>query len=380
MKMLIFDTILKRFITKAVEIGTQYMKDTNRKISIIAGPCSAEDREQVLRAAEYCVEKGLNWFRAGIWKPRTQPGFFEGLGSPALIWLKEVQDQFSIKAMTEAANAKHAEQILKHNIQGIWIGARTAVNPFYVQEIADALKGADVDVFIKNPINPDMKLWMGSIERLERAKVRSVSAIHRGFAMYGQSKFRNEPYWQIPIEIMTQRPDIPMYCDISHIAGTRALLGELAQKALDLNYHGLMIETHPHPAIAMSDREQQLVSNQLSHLLDHLIIRKANEDDQSTRELVLYREQMDGIDEQLVHLLAKRMDLSSRIGEVKKENNISILSPKRWVQIVEQAIAEAKLLGLTESFIRNVFKHIHDESIEKQTNVMQATQHKKLKS
>jgi len=198
--------------------------------------------------------------------------------------------------------------------------------------------------------------------------------------MYGQSKFRNEPYWQIPIEIMTERPDLPMYCDISHIAGTRDFLRELAQKALDLNYNGLMIETHPHPEEAMSDREQQLRPDQLGHLLESLVIRKSFEDDLTTQELILYREQMDGVDEQLVRLLAKRMDLSSRIGEVKKEHNISILSPKRWMQIVEQAVVEAKALGLTESFIRNVFKHIHDESIEKQTNVMQASNHKKLKS
>jgi chorismate mutase len=356
------------------------MKDTNRKISIISGPCSAEDRSQVLSVAAYCAEKRFDWFRAGIWKPRTKPGSFEGLGSPALDWLSEAQNEYGIDAMTEAANGQHVEHILEHHLRGVWIGARTAVNPFYVQEIADALKGADIDVFVKNPINPDMKLWMGAIERLERAGVRSVSAIHRGFAMYGQSKFRNEPYWQIPIEIMTERPDLPMYCDISHIAGTRDFLRELAQKALDLNYNGLMIETHPHPEEAMSDREQQLRPDQLSHLLESLVIRKSFEDDLTTQELILYREQMDGIDEQLVRLLAKRMDLSSRIGEVKKEHNISILSPKRWMQIVEQAVVEAKALGLTESFIRNVFKHIHDESIEKQTNVMQASNHKKLKS
>jgi chorismate mutase len=347
-------------------------KDTERNISIIAGPCSAESREQLMEVAKNCSQEKVKWMRAGVWKPRTQPGNFEGLGEKALDWLKEAQDEFGVQFMTEAANPQHVEKILNSGLKGIWIGARTSVNPFYVQDIADALKGADVEVFVKNPINPDGKLWLGAIERVENAGVTSVSAIHRGFGMYGNSKFRNEPYWQIPIELMTQRPELNMFCDISHIAGNRSFLKEVAQKALDLNYKGLMVEIHPNPSQALSDKEQQITPYALWQLLENLVIRDPLEELNNTSlELKPYRNSIDDIDAELIDLLARRMTISAQIGYVKKDKNISILSPKRWKYIVERAVGMGHKNNLTESFIRNVFKHIHDESIEKQTSVMQ---------
>lgn len=355
-------------------------KDTNRNLSIIAGPCSAESREQVLDVARKCSDRDISWMRAGIWKPRTKPGYFEGRGEEALDWLLEAQQEFGVQFMTEAANPDHVEKILQKGLKGLWIGARTTVNPFYVQDIADALKNANVDVWVKNPINPDEKLWMGAIERIENAGVRSVSAIHRGFGMYGNSKYRNEPYWQIPIEVMSTRPEIDMYCDISHIAGRRPFLREIAQKALDLNYQGLMIEVHPDPVNALSDREQQITPDRLEKLLDQLIIREPLEElNTASVELESYRARIDKIDKELIELLTRRMNISSQIGFVKKENNISILAPNRWKDIVDRAVQLGQMNDLTESFVRNFFKHIHDESIEKQTSVMQMKESKNTK-
>lgn len=340
-----------------------------KKVILIAGPCSAESEDQLLQTASGLSDGvALNYFRAGIWKPRSQPGHFEGVGEKGLDWMLNVKKKFGFPLITEVANPSHTEKVLKKGFDAVWIGARTSVNPFYVQEIADVLRGTDIPVFVKNPVNPDLNLWLGGIERMEKATKGEVFAIHRGFSLSGNSRFRNVPQWQIPIELHTLRPDLRLICDPSHIAGKRDYIFEIAQKALDLNYSGLMIETHNQPEIAKSDSQQQLSPAQLKAGLDGLFFRKnADVDDLTLEQLKSHRDRIDRYDLELLELLAKRMNVSESIGDLKNQKGMSILQPERWKHILDNANHTGASLGLSHSFIDQLFKAVHDESIDRQT-------------
>ena len=340
-----------------------------KDLILIAGPCSAESQEQLIETAEGLAEGGLiTYFRAGIWKPRSQPGFFEGVGEVGLEWMAEIRKAFGFSIITEVGNAAHAEKALKLGFDALWIGARTSVNPFYVQEIADALKGTDIPVFVKNPINPDLKLWLGSVERVEKETKGEVFPIHRGFSLSGNSRFRNVPNWQIPIELHTLRQDLRLICDPSHIAGKRDYIFEVAQKAMDLNYSGLMIETHPNPHAAKSDAKQQITPEQFWEGINNLFIRKnLPPDPQTLSQLKKHRESIDVFDQQLLELLAKRMGVSEEIGNLKNKTGISVLQPERWKSILETAHINGEAMGLSYAFIDQLFKAVHDESIDRQT-------------
>jgi chorismate mutase len=332
---------------------------------IIAGPCSAETEEQVMETARQLVDAGINYFRAGIWKPRTSPDSFEGVGHEALSWLKRVQQEFSLRTTIEVANARHVEMALDAGVDMLWVGARTTVNPFTVQEIANALRGVNIPVLIKNPVNPDLELWKGAIQRILRAGVGQVMACHRGFNVYGKSLFRNEPLWEIPIELKRTMPEIPIICDPSHISGRRKYIPEIARKALNLGYDGLMVETHPNPDAAWSDAAQQLTPTAFKELLRHLRWRLHASDDPSYKEQVsILRNAIDITDADLLQLLADRMELSKRIGALKQENNIVFYQHNRWNSIVEQVQHHAAKLQLDPDFVLKLFSLIHLESID----------------
>lgn len=337
----------------------------------IAGPCSAESEQQVLSTAAALKKLNIDLFRAGIWKPRTRPNSFEGVGAIGLPWLQQVRDEIGIPVCIEVANPKHVEQALKHNIDVLWIGARTTVNPFQVQEIAEALKGVDIPVFVKNPVNPDINLWIGAFERLSNVGITKLAAMHRGFSTYEKSIFRNTPQWEIPIDLKRRIPELPIFCDPSHIVGKRAGLQEIAQKALDLNYNGVMLETHPNPAKAWSDPEQQITPEQLEKLLASLVIRQqiTNISD-AKNELDHLRANIDRIDYLTLDLLAERMEIVRKIGKYKKGENITILAPERWEEIIKTRSAKSEEKGLSLEFVLNLFKDIHNESIHQQTSVM----------
>ncbi|MBC36043.1 MAG: 3-deoxy-7-phosphoheptulonate synthase [Bacteroidetes bacterium] len=346
------------------------LKNTDRPL-VIAGPCSAETEGQVMETARALKEQNIEIFRAGIWKPRTRPNSFEGIGSKGLIWLKRVQSELGMKVSTEVANVKHVYEALKFGVDIIWIGARTSANPFAMQEIADALKGVDIPVFVKNPVNPDVDLWIGAIERIIGAGVSKIGAIHRGFSSFERHSYRNIPQWQIPIELSRRMPDIPIICDPSHIGGRREVLQEISQKAMDLNYDGLIIETHPRPDEAWSDARQQLTPKSLNQLLNSLSLRKVNAQDPNFL-LVLdeLRTKIDQFDEAILEILEKRMEVAEQIGVYKKENNISILQPSRWQEIINKTLQKGKNRSLSNELIGQVFKAIHQESINKQTRIM----------
>jgi chorismate mutase len=339
---------------------------------LIAGPCSAESEEQVMDTArelaqipEVCI------YRAGIWKPRTRPNTFEGVGASGFKWLARVKKETGLMVGTEVANEKHVYEALKHGVDMVWIGARTSVNPFTVQEIADALKGADVMVFVKNPINPDIELWIGAIERISKAGINRLAAIHRGFSSYEKTTYRNQPNWQLPIELRRRIPELPILCDPSHIAGAREFIHEISQKALDLNFDGLMIESHIDPSVALSDASQQLTPNDLRELLFRLILRSPSTSDPRLLDVLgELRQQIDVYDDHLIDLLEQRMKVSETIGRYKKENNITILQSARWDEIVRRAMARGKTKGLSSELIDNVFKAVHQESINCQMKVM----------
>jgi len=339
---------------------------------IIAGPCSAETEEQVMETARQIKETGkANVFRAGIWKPRTRPNMFEGIGVPGLKWLKQVKQEYGLAVGTEVATEKHVYEALKYGIDLLWIGARTAVNPFAVQEVADALQGVDVAVLIKNPINPDLELWIGAIERIHKAGISKIGVIHRGFSSYEKTAYRNLPNWQIAIELRRRIPELPMICDPSHIGGDTIFLHEISQKAMDLNYDGLMIETHCDPTKAWSDAKQQITPNELTELLSRLILRTAVSNDSKFLDLLgELRSQIDIFDDQLLDILEQRMKVAETIGKYKKENNITILQTSRWDQIIRKAIAKGDKKGLSAEFIDKLFKAVHQESINHQTKVM----------
>src|SRR5690554_4087366 len=348
-----------------------FFADKNKRAFWIAGPCSAESETQVLDTAHALASANIDLFRAGIWKPRTRPNSFEGIGTDGLKWLNRVTAETGLKVCTEVANTKHVEACLKHNIDVLWIGARTTVSPFAVQEIANALQGTDVKVMIKNPINPDLKLWVGAIERIAKAGIEQIAVIHRGFSSFEKNKYRNQPRWQIAIELKSQFPDITMICDSSHISGSRDLLEEIAQKALDLNYDGIMMEVHPNPDIALSDADQQITPATFMEMKAGLKYRPAEIDDSAFIEsLGNLRLQIDEIDDEIISLMNSRMEIVDQIGAYKKRNNISILQTKRWSEIMERCIAKGNELGLSTDFISNMLKAVHQESINRQHKIL----------
>lgn len=337
---------------------------------VIAGPCSAETEAQVLQIAHDLKNSDVSIFRAGIWKPRTRPGGFEGVGAIGLKWLQKAKAETGMLLATEVATAHHVKLALEHDIDVLWIGARTTVNPFAVQEIADALEGTDKIVLVKNPVNPDLALWLGGIERLYNANIKKLGVIHRGFSTYDKSKYRNNPEWQIAIELQNKFPDLPIICDPSHITGNRNMIQEVSQQALDLNFDGLMIETHCNPDEAWSDAAQQVTPQQLLQIFNELKVRKITDEDfDYTSRLQKLRTQIDGIDGQLLDILGRRMKIADEIGKLKKEKNVAILQNKRWHEILDKMVIEGNEKGLSEDFIMQFFKAIHQESINHQEKV-----------
>jgi chorismate mutase len=339
---------------------------------LISGPCSAETEEQVMSTAKELAQiKEVCLFRAGIWKPRTRPNSFEGIGSEGLRWLRNVKQETGLMVGTEVANEKHVYEALKYGIDMLWIGARTSVNPFTVQEISDALNGVDVMVLVKNPINPDLELWIGAIERIARAGITRLGAIHRGFSTYERTIYRNQPNWQLPIELRRRIPDLPIICDPSHISGSRKYLYEISQKAMDLNFDGLMLESHINPEKALSDSAQQLTPNDLKELLSRLILRSPSTSDPKLLDILgELRQQIDVFDDHLLDILEKRMKIAETIGRYKKENNITILQTTRWDEIISKVITNGQAKGLSTELIDTIFKAIHQESINHQMKVM----------
>lgn len=337
---------------------------------IIAGPCSAETEEQTLETAKQLSAKGIKVYRAGIWKPRTRPGNFEGVGSIGLEWLKKVKQETGMLVSTEVANVKHVYETLKTGVDIIWIGARTSANPFAMQEIADALKGVDIPVFVKNPVNPDVELWLGAIERLETAGIKQIGLIHRGFSSYEKILYRNAPLWQVAIEIKRRRPDLPLICDPSHIAGKREYLLEISQKALDLNVDGLMIESHICPDKAWSDAKQQLTPDDLQDMISKLVVRHVNPEGISLENLDELRFRIDEIDGDIIRLLSRRMGVSEKIGKYKKANNMTVLQPQRWDSILNKYIKIANENNLDKELITKIFQAIHQESINVQVKIV----------
>lgn len=336
--------------------------------TLIAGPCSAETREQVLKTAEGLSALPLDYYRAGIWKPRTRPGEFEGVGNSAIPWLQEVKNQFGLKISTEVAKAEHVEAVLKAGFDMIWIGARSTANPFTVQEIADALKGVNIPVMVKNPTNPDLKLWIGAIERVEKAGIKEISAIHRGFSVYEKTLYRNNPNWQIPIDLKQELPTIPLICDPSHIGGRDYLLLEIAQRAFDLRYDGLMIETHCSPKDAWTDAKQQITPTELSTLLNSLKVRGRQEIEEE--EIIQLRSQLTSKDEEIIRILRERMDVSGLIGSYKKQHNIAILQNSQWEESLRKNLERAKNADLSPQFSNDLFRLIHQESIRIQAEIL----------
>lgn len=337
---------------------------------IISGPCSAETKEQTLQTAVNLKQKGIHIFRAGIWKPRTRPNSFEGVGSIGLEWLKSVKKETGMLLATEVANVKHVYESLKAGIDILWIGARTTANPFAIQEIAEALKGMHIPVLVKNPVNPDIELWIGAIERMNKAGLTKIGAIHRGFSTYEKSIYRNIPQWQIPIELKTRIPGVPLFCDPSHISGNRDLLINISQKALDLNFDGLMIETHPNPDKAWSDSKQQITPDSLKKLINNLVIRREIPEGISLDTIEDIRYKIDQCDDELIEILEKRMNLVQSIGLYKKQNKMTILQSGRWETVLNKSIEKGEKKNLNKKFISNIFKSIHQESINKQTKIM----------
>lgn len=340
--------------------------DTKRPF-IIAGPCSAETEEQVMLTATQLAVKGCHMFRAGVWKPRTKPGGFEGHGEPALAWLKEVKEQTHMLVGTEVATPEHVELALKYDLDILWIGARTTANPFAMQQLADALRGVDVPVFVKNPVNPDIELWIGAMERINQAGVKRLAAIHRGFSSFDKSMYRNAPMWQIPIELRRRIPDLPIICDPSHMGGRRELIAPLSQQALDLGFDGLMIESHCDPDKAWSDAKQQVTPEVADYIVSLLVAREQTFTTEGIKQL---RQQIDKIDNELMDLLARRMRVCREIGQYKKEHNITVLQTQRYGEILDKRGVQASLTGMSEDFAKKVFESIHEESVRQQLEIV----------
>ncbi|NDI97740.1 bifunctional 3-deoxy-7-phosphoheptulonate synthase/chorismate mutase type II [Flavobacterium sp. LaA7.5] len=341
---------------------------------VIAGPCSAETEEQVLDIARQLKNSDVSIYRAGIWKPRTRPGGFEGVGAIGLEWLQKAKAETGLLMAVEVANASHVKLALEHDIDVLWIGARTTVNPFAVQEIADALQGTDKIVLIKNPVNPDLALWLGGVERIYNAGIRKLGVIHRGFSTYEKTKYRNIPEWQIPIELHDRFPDMPIICDPSHITGRRDMIQQVSQQALNLNYNGLMIETHNNPDKAWSDAAQQVTPDMLKEILQNLILRKpTDETSEFNDRLQNLRLRIDEYDAKMMEALGKRMQIAEDIGALKKENNVAVLQNKRWNEVRKRMMAIGTERGLTEEFIDRLFKAIHQESIGHQEKIINSS-------
>ena len=344
---------------------------TGGKPLIIAGPCSAETEEQVLETARRIKAEGYaHIMRAGVWKPRTRPGSFEGMGEPALKWLVEAKKETGLPLAIEVATPEHIELALKYGVDVLWIGARTTVNPFNVQDLADALKGVDVPVLVKNPVNPDLALWVGAFERLQGSGIKKLGAIHRGFSNAQETKYRNSPMWAMAVELKRLFPQMPLIGDPSHMAGKRALLMELSQRILDLNYDGMIIETHRDPDAAWSDASQQVTPEKLGEMLRELEVRNANYGSDFSDELAGLREKIDNIDRELMEVLAARMSVVEKLGEYKRDNNVAVLQLDRWKQLHNDRANQAKGLALYPEFVEELFKLVHLESIRKQTEVM----------
>lgn len=339
----------------------------NEKLTVIAGPCSAETEEQVIETARQLAYKGCHIFRAGVWKPRTKPGGFEGNGEAALPWLKRVKEETSMLTSTEVATPEHVELALKYDIDILWVGARTSANPFAMQAIADSLQGVDIPVLVKNPVNPDLELWIGAMERINQAGVKRIAAIHRGFSSYDKKIYRNLPMWQIPIELRRRIPELPIFCDPSHIGGRRELIAPLCQQAMDLGFDGLIIECHCDPDKAWSDAKQQITPDILDYILGLLVIR-----DQSvtTEGISALRKQIDDLDNQLMELLSKRMRVCREIGHYKKEHNMTVLQTSRYNEILNKRGAQGSLCGMDPNFIKTIFEAVHEESVRQQIEII----------
>ncbi|HEY8405202.1 MAG TPA: chorismate mutase [Flavobacteriales bacterium] len=340
---------------------------------IISGPCSAESEEQMMATAQQLAATGkVHALRAGIWKPRTRPGQYEGAGNKGLDWLVKAGKATGLPVTTEVANAAHVEACLKAGVDFLWIGARTTVNPFSIQEIADALQGVKIPVLVKNPVNPDLELWIGALERLNKAGITQLAAIHRGFSSYEKGPFRNAPMWDLPIALKTRIPEMDIICDPSHIAGNRELIAFISQKALDLDMTGLMIESHIHPDAALSDAMQQITPSTLAKIADELVVRTVNTDNASFKDtLSELRTEIDQLDDEIMQRLARRMKVAEKIGEYKRDNNVTILQVNRWEQILNSRVALCKAMGLSEEFITRLLNLIHHESVQVQMQIQQ---------
>lgn len=339
----------------------------NERPIVIAGPCSAETEEQVMTTARQLAGKGCHMFRAGVWKPRTKPGGFEGNGEKALPWLKQVKDETSMLIATEVATPEHVELALKYDVDILWIGARTSANPFAIQSLADSLKGVDVPVLVKNPVNPDLELWIGALERINGAGIKRLGAIHRGFSSYEKKLYRNAPMWQIPIELHRRIPNLPILNDPSHIGGRRDLIAPLCQQAMDLGLDGLIVESHCSPENAWSDAKQQVTPDILDYILSMLVIRDTVAQGDTLASL---RKNIDELDNDLIDLLAKRMRISRQIGEYKKEHDMTVVQTKRYSEILDKRGAQGSLMGIDPECIKNIFEHIHEESVRQQIDVI----------
>ena len=341
--------------------------EENKRPIVISGPCSAETEEQVMNTAHQLADKGIKIFRAGVWKPRTKPGGFEGMGEEALPWMKRVKEETGMLTATEVATPKHVELSLKTGIDILWIGARTSANPFAIQELADALKGVDVPVLIKNPVNPDLELWIGALERINRAGITRIGAIHRGFSSIDQKIYRNAPMWHIPIELHRRYPNLPIICDPSHIGGRRELVAPLCQQAMDMGFKGLIVESHCTPDCAWSDAKQQVLPDVLDFILDRLVVRNSVE---MTESLSALRKQIDDLDNDLMNLLTKRMRVSREIATYKKEHNMAVVQAGRYSEILEKRGAQGVLCGMDATFVKKIYEAIHEESVRQQMDII----------
>ncbi len=344
-----------------------HLPSDNERPIVMAGPCSAETEAQVMQTAQALARKGCHIFRAGLWKPRTKPGGFEGQGQLALPWMQRVKEETGMLIATEVATPQHVELCLKHSIDVLWIGARTTANPFAMQALADSLHGVDIPVLVKNPVNPDLELWIGSMERINRAGIRRLGAIHRGFSSYGGKIYRNSPMWQIPLELRRRIPALPILCDPSHIGGRRELIAPLCQQAMDLGFDGLIVETHHTPDQAWSDAQQQVTPDRLDVILSHLVVR----DKQQTVEAIdQLRRQIDDLDNQLIELLSNRMRICREIGRYKREHNITVFQASRYNEILEKRGAQATRCDMSAEFVATVFENVHQESVRQQMKII----------
>ena len=350
-----------------LELKPLNIQSDNERPFVIAGPCSAETEEQVMKTAKELASKGCHNFRAGVWKPRTKPGGFEGNGEKAMPWLQEVKKETGMKVSTEVATPEHVEIALKYGVDILWVGARTSANPFAMQALADSLKGVDVPVLVKNPVNPDLELWIGALERINGAGVKRLGAIHRGFSSYDKKIYRNLPMWQIPIELKRRIPELPILCDPSHIGGCRELIAPLCQQAMDMGFEGLIVESHCEPDKAWSDAKQQVTPDVLDYILSLLVVRDGTTTTEGISQL---RSQIDDLDNQLMDLLAKRMRVCREIGQYKKEHNMTVVQTGRYNEILDKRGAQGALCGMSPEFVKQAFEMIHEESVRQQIEII----------